>query len=163
MTIPNELAADRRVLELLNSANDLLMKDSVNDAVKCYIQALEINGPHPYLYAKKGYAEFLVKEYLLAINSFNEAMKLKSNAPSTLFYRALAKENVGDIDGALSDYEESARLDDTDVEVFCSIGLLYEYKKDYISAKFAYERALNIEPENFVAMEGIKGIEQRTG
>lgn len=158
MTISKDKVFSEEVLLLLERAEELLDCNLITAAIDNINSAIELNGRHPYLFAKKGFAELCAKEYNSAINDFDLALNLKKDAPLTLFYRAQAKENIGDIDGALQDYENSALLDATDAEVFSAIGMLYEFKKNYPAAEASYKTALNLDSENDIAKGGVENI-----
>jgi len=56
--------------------------------------------------------------------------------------------NLGDLDGALEHYLQCAEIDADDIATQLKLGEVYARKKDYERAREAWERVLELDPEN---------------
>ncbi|GAL69088.1 tetratricopeptide repeat protein [Jejuia pallidilutea] len=83
----------------------LLQKAKYNEAIKLIDQEISNSG-NILLYGMRGTANYLSKNYSQAISDITKSAKTANEIlPDFLFYRALAKAEVGDYFGAISDYD----------------------------------------------------------
>ncbi len=61
-------------------------------------------------------------------------------------------------DEALEEFNNVLKVNPKNFEAYCSLGLIYENKKDYAKAKEMYTKTLEIDKENKVAKEHINKI-----
>lgn len=61
-------------------------------------------------------------------------------------------------DEALEAFNNVLDVNPKNSEAYCSLGLIYENKKDYAKAKEMYAKTLELNKENKVAMEHISKI-----
>tara|TARA_R110002049_G_scaffold277039_3_gene455366 strand:+ start:1890 stop:3188 length:1299 start_codon:yes stop_codon:yes gene_type:complete len=107
-----ELEVKKETSKNQNSSNDnikeiysLLQKANYNDAIVLIDQEIENSG-NTLLYGMRGTANYLSKNYSQAISDITKSAKTTNEIlPNFLFYRALAKSEVGDYFGAISDYD----------------------------------------------------------
>lgn len=106
-----ELKVKKETSKNKNSSNDnikeiysLLQNAKYNDAIILIDQEIE-NSENILLYGMRGTANYLSKNYSQAIYDITKSAKTTNDIlPNFLFYRALAKSEVGDYFGAISDY-----------------------------------------------------------
>ena len=132
---------------LLKKAEDFESVGKHNEAIKIYDEILMLSPKNAKVLAFRGYGHFQLKNYECALNDFNKALKLKKNAPSTLFYRARTFEHLGQLNKALTDYLVSADLS-PEVDVFINIALIKKYQNKISDAKTYLEKAKKLEPDN---------------
>ncbi|MEG4021707.1 tetratricopeptide repeat protein [Microcoleus sp. S13C4] len=69
------------------------------------------------------------------------------NSAEDLFNSALAKSEVGDIQGAIADYTEAIRLNPNYAQAYNKRGIIHGRNlKDYPAAKADFDRAIEINP-----------------
>ncbi len=66
--------------------------------------------------------------------------------PEVYNNRALIKQNIGDVNGALEDFNEALVLNPKDITVYNNRGVLKKEQKDYIGSMSDYNRAQEIDP-----------------
>ncbi len=72
-------------------------------AIEDYTKAIEINPKYMSPYLTRGFTHFVEKNYKEAITDFNISLNDDSNDIEILYYRGLAKEQIGDFRGAYDD------------------------------------------------------------
>lgn len=93
---------------------------------------------------ERAVAFFQEKKYAEALHHFDIAVEKDTQNPFRYASRAYAKAHVGDVKGAIADYQEALRLDPEDAIAWNNLGLLEEqlgYKKE-AQEKFAKADAL---------------------
>tara|TARA_B100001029_G_C14910549_1_gene366239 strand:- start:81 stop:584 length:504 start_codon:yes stop_codon:yes gene_type:complete len=101
---------DRGNSKIENNENALGAKKAILD----FDKAIEINPNLKRAYVSRCYAKYLLKEYYSAISDCNIAIKIlpKDVANDSRAYanRGLAKKNLGDMNGACSDWRTAFSL-----------------------------------------------------
>ena len=144
----------------LQRADDLESLEKYDDSISIYNDLIKIEGNNARLFALRGFAKYKAKYFKDAIDDFSNAIKLKANVPTTLFFRARSKEEIGNLDGALKDYEECAKIDQDKYDIHLNMGLIYEYKGKLKKAKEKYQAVLNLDPTNEIALERLNKIKK---
>ncbi len=81
-------------------------------AIEDYNRALKIKPLLGEALANKGAALIHQKHYAFALDSLNEALKLKLTRPANVYFnRAVAREETGDVQGAYEDFQKAATLE----------------------------------------------------
>ena len=78
-------------------------------------KAIEIDHLHEGSYVSRCYAKYLLKEYYSAISDCNMALKISTNIDNIIgayINRGIAKEKIGDLKGACSDWRQASYLGD---------------------------------------------------
>ncbi|MHC4505052.1 MAG: tetratricopeptide repeat protein [Planctomycetota bacterium] len=146
---------------VLSQADALEKEGRYADAISLYDRAIA-EMPHvARLYALRGYCWFALKRFSEAERDFTQAIERKADVPTTLFYRARAREEQGKLREALEDYRKSAELKCDQSDVFLNMGLIYEYLKEYGDAIASYENALRIEPRNHVVRNSLEEVRRK--
>jgi len=141
--------------ELLLKAEEFENAARFDQAVEIYSQLSQSDPASPRFFALKGYAYFCQGKYLEALRDFNFALGIRSDAATTLFYRAQTHEKLQNLDNALADYEASAAIS-PEADVFVNIALIHRFRKDLTESKKALSRAIELEPEDRTAQELLK-------
>lgn len=78
------------------------------------------------LYSELGVAFFHLNNKKESLNLLTKAIELQPNNPYRYSSRAYIKGSMGDMDGAIRDYEVTVKLDPKDEIAYNNLGLLYE-------------------------------------
>lgn len=82
-----------------------------------YAQIIHINPRYTAAYLNSGIIYFSIDSFQLALNQFDILCKIESTNAKHYYYRGTAKEALGNIIGAKTDYEQALKLDPTSKEV----------------------------------------------
>jgi tetratricopeptide (TPR) repeat protein len=82
-----------------------------------------------------------------ARSALDQAVKLRPTTPTVLYDRANARNNTGDIDGAIADLNEAIRLDPRYAEAYRARGWIYAHTS-YDRAWPEFDQAIRLEPRN---------------
>jgi len=85
--------------------------------------------------------------YSQALAKFTEALRMKPNGPTTLFFRARCYENLGLLQDALQDYMASAAILPK-ADVYVNIGLIHKFRGAHKEATKAFSKACLTDPTN---------------
>jgi tetratricopeptide (TPR) repeat protein len=99
-------------------------------------------------YAGRGHARLGLKEYALAVDDFNEAIRRDSGTASTFLGRGSAYALMETWDRAQADLDESIRLDPKPWRAFYNRGLCYLHKRELEPALADFGEAINREPKS---------------
>lgn len=75
-----------------------------------YDKAIKVNPNNAEVYAARGSAKYVLKDYKGSIEDFNKALQIKSDLPVAYFSRGLSKKELGDNAGALEDFKKTKEL-----------------------------------------------------
>jgi tetratricopeptide (TPR) repeat protein len=148
------------VKEILKKADELDSKEKYDDAISLYDKLIHSGHKEARIFALRGYSKFKAKYYKRSINDFNKAIAIKDNVPTTYFYRARSKEEIGDLNGALEDYQKSAELDYDKSDVHINMGMIYEYLGDLGKAENEFRIVLRLDSTNKIAIESLKELKK---
>ena len=91
-------------------------------------------------------------EYALAVRSFSKFLEEDGSNTDIIFYRAMAKHNLGDFHGSISDYDKVIELNSNYPMEFNEVGMAYNNKayayvklKEYNKALIFVEKALELD------------------
>ena len=102
-------------------------------------------------YFKRGYAYYVLGQYELAINDYDEAIHLKPDEADEYNKRAKAYYKLGQYQRAIEDYNESIRLNPSSVLTYNYRGNAYLKLAQYNRAQENYNKAISLEPDNPLA------------
>ncbi len=120
-------------------AHELLKEGKVLEAIEAYTQAMEITPNHPDIYSDRGVAHLHNMDKHNCFADLQKAIDLQPDYGFRYAAMAFAKNNFGDLDGAVEDYTKAVELDPSDAVAQNNLGLLLEqqgYKKA-AEARFA--------------------------
>ncbi len=115
------------------AAHEALKKGEVDKAIFLYTEALNQAPDDCDILSDRATAFLHKKDQLRSLADFNKAVELDPNYSFRYASRAFAKQNFGDIDGAVEDYRKAVDLDPDDAVAQNNLGMLLEqqgYKKE---------------------------------
>ena len=86
-------------------------------------------------------------EYQQAVNSYNEALRLRPEFTEAYYNRGNAYQHLGEYRRALADYNEALRLRPENPEAYTNRGNAYRHLGEYWKALANYNEALKLRPE----------------
>src|ERR1700742_868733 len=107
-------------------------------ALEDYDKAINLGANRATPYSGRGELYLRQRDYARAISDLDRAVKLDPDA-SNYMLRAKAREGTGDLDQALADYQEAARLDPKNVPALNAQAGVWRKKGDYGKAIAAYD------------------------
>jgi len=97
------------VRDAIRRADALEAAGDLEGAVAALSAAIEEESDDPWPRALRGRIFKLRTQWRDAIKEFDDALKLKPRAPTTLFFRGQCRAMIGDFDGALADCRHQLR------------------------------------------------------
>jgi tetratricopeptide (TPR) repeat protein len=92
----------------------------------------------------------------ISLNQFedyNEAIRLNPDSAGVYNNRGNARQNNGNLDGAIEDYNEAIRLNPDNVTVYVNRGAAYWNKEDFRKCVADWEKTLELDPNHEIAKE----------
>lgn len=139
--------SDEELKKAMRDADSLEKAGDFASAAAIYDRLVEVEPNNPKLWAFKGYCHYHNEQYEEALSAFDNAIKIKSNVPTALYYRARTFEKLGRLRDALSDYEMSAELS-PEVDAFINIAMINKFYGRMNESKEALLKAVRLEPDN---------------
>ncbi|MFM7671714.1 MAG: tetratricopeptide repeat protein [Bacteroidota bacterium] len=118
-------------------------------AIAEYTKAIEISPSEAAAYCKRGNAKKKIGKHQEAIDDFSQAIsKTYNDKYKSLCYvsRAISKQDLGDLGGALSDCTEAINLDPKSSLPYNSRGNVKYVLEDFKGAIDDFSKAIEIEP-----------------
>jgi tetratricopeptide (TPR) repeat protein len=105
--------------------------------------------PSPKSYRDLAWECYWKGDYTNAITNFSKAILENPQDAWAYNYRALSKEYVGDLTGALADFKTAAKINPDYAEVYVNCGQLLQWYSNKLSIAIAdYTEAIRLEPTN---------------
>lgn len=152
---------DPEVGDLLDQAKKLECEGRVEESLELLSGLIASGATHPKVLAYRGHTYFGLGAFNEALADLDAALEQKPDAKQTLFLRARCKEQLNDLDGALSDYAKSADLGLEDVWLHMNVGMIHEYRGDLGKARTEFERALQLDPGCETALSFLEGVTKK--
>ena len=105
----------------------------------------------------RGLKNYKEKNYQIAIENFDNSIKISSNLANAYKYRGEAKAELGNIDSALLDYNQLLLIQPKNSEIYERRGYIYYKLQDYEKAIIDYNQSIRINP-NFALAYYHRGI-----
>jgi tetratricopeptide (TPR) repeat protein len=99
-------------------------------------------------YFNIGYDYSAMKQYQKAVESYNEAIKLKTNFSAAYYNRGVAHEHLGNFNQSLQDYEKVIELNPQDAGAYFGRGNAYNNIGNYNLAIQDYNKAIELNPRD---------------
>ncbi len=122
-------------------AHEALKNGEIEKAIQLYTKALKDFPKDCNLLSDRAVAYLHAKEKVKCFADFDAALKLQPTYSYRYASRAFAKNNFGDIDGAIEDYEKAVELDPNDAIAHNNLGLLLEQKGYKNASEERFKRA----------------------
>lgn len=94
---------------------------------------------------------YFVKQYDLAFEKINQALKLNVNLAKGYYLKGSIYKEVGDTAKAISSLETTLEQDNKHYGAFLDLGLIYAARKNTIAFEY-YDNALSIKPQSIEAL-----------
>ena len=122
--------------------------DTIRLALQDYTMALQFSpGTSDYL-VQRGIAYFKLGMYENALQDLNAAEMVDPANPEIYSYRSSSYINLGQYDKAQSDLEKYLSLNPYEPVMWSNLGVLTRKKKQYAASLNAFNRAIQLAPEN---------------
>lgn len=133
-------------------AEKALKEGEIEKAIALYTEALLETPDHCDIISDRGVAYLHLNNKVKCFEDLNRAIQLQPNYSFRFACRAYAKNNFGDIDGAIEDYTIAVELDPDDAIAHNNLGLLLEQKGYQSEAKerFALADQLSQQEDNLL-------------
>jgi Tfp pilus assembly protein PilF len=119
----------------------------LEEAVDYFTKAIEQNPQAVHYYHKRAEV-FLIKEkYDLALNDYDEALKIMPGERSLLNNRGRVHFAMKDYDAAIIDFDAAIAADPKYIYSYCNRANSYTKKKNYERAVKDYDEALKMQPD----------------
>jgi Tfp pilus assembly protein PilF len=142
---PAKLSADE-YYDMGYEAKDL------DEKIKYYTKALEINPYKAQCYYYRGLAYNAKALFPLAIEDFSKAIMYIPNYPSAYSSRGLSYYEMGQHDAAIADYTKAISLDPLDAVTFVRRALAFQKQGENEKALADYNEAIKLKPGYVVAL-----------
>lgn len=140
--------------EILHNKGLALAKErKYAEALVIYNEAINNGYVTPDLLNDRAVAYIHTGDKLSAFNDFTESKNLQPDYSYRYACLAFIKEAMGDLDGAIEDYEYALKLDPTDAVSLNNLGLLQEKKGYTKEAKINFDLADNLREQQNLGIE----------
>jgi tetratricopeptide (TPR) repeat protein len=102
----------------------------------------------------RGIAYLALGKHALAINDFNEVIRLSPQHALAFYNRGLCYQAQEDYEHALSDFSEAIRLTPTDADAFNHRAMIHMARGDNLFAKSDFDEAIRLNPQHALAFHG---------
>ena len=159
-----ENKAFREEFETMNELNTLMSKGirsmkngDADNAFESFRVAFEKFPNYPESVFNMGLTHFRKKEFTEAVDYFSKTLEVNpehktayaaiKNVAKNYFNQGNQSYKRGDLEGALSSYEEVLKVDNTFYQAYYQIGVIQSKMGDKELAVSSYEEALNVNPQ----------------
>ncbi len=146
------------IVGILMRANLNLLAGRDEDVIIDCDRILVLDSSNLTVYFLKGRAEKSVNDYLGAINSFSQAIKLKDNFVEARLLRAELLLDTADYQSASEDIEKVIELSPEEENAYLIRGRLQEIREDREKAEESFRYVLELNPFNEQAYLKLGGI-----
>lgn len=147
-------------------ARELARHDENTAAIANYREALRINPNLPGLHTELGdllYYSQDTKMQAQAAAEFEAALKVNPDDEKAQLYLGMIAEQDGDLNIALADDTRATQLDPNDTDAYTELAKVLVLMNQRGKAQQALERAVEIDPSNYVAHYRLAGIYRQQG
>ncbi|GGE63718.1 hypothetical protein GCM10011413_32670 [Pedobacter psychrotolerans] len=145
---------DAKVLALYGDV--LYQQNKLNEALVQYQAALKLNDQIYAVWEQIVNIQALLGHYADAVKAGDEALTIYPNQASLYYYTAYALFKTGKLDQAQSNLKTALQLEvdnkSLQAQVFALQGDIYINQNNFTLAKTAFEKAIEIEPDNYFIM-----------
>ena len=142
-------------------AHEALKNEEIDLSIELYTKALEQNPNDCNILSDRGVAYLHAGNKELCFKDLNRAIELQPDYSFRYACRAFAKNNFGDLDGAILDYEKAVQLDKDDAVAHNNLGLLLEQKGYQKEAEERFKRADQLSKQEDGLLEVIDSLESK--
>jgi Flp pilus assembly protein TadD len=111
------------------------------DAVYWYTRTISVDGEDAEMYSERGVAFFHMGKLPESLDDLSRAQALEAENPYRYASRAYIRDAMGDLEGAITDYETALKLDPDDSVALNNLGMLEEKRGYHSKAKALFDFA----------------------
>jgi len=141
-------------------ADEALKKGNFEKSIELYSKALKESPYECNILSDRGVAYLHAKQKDKSLADFDRAVELQPDYSYRYASRAFARNNFGDIDGAILDYEKAVGLDPEDAVGQNNLGLLLEQKGYQKEADDRFKRADSLSEMEDELLDVIDDLEE---
>lgn len=130
-------------------------KDAEEKASALYVTQAKTKKDKITFYISRGDEYLISGKYSYAIDSYNEARKLKRKNPKVLFRLGEAYRLADMKDEAIELYDKALKYGANDIRIFLGLGSIYKSKFLYEKSERFYKKVLTTERNNLPAMKNL--------
>jgi tetratricopeptide (TPR) repeat protein len=132
------------------------------EAYKEYEHCLAFDANNTDCLLKKAAIDILLKNYSLAINHINAALKINETLPYAYYLKGRMYKETGDTTLACSSYQTAIEVDPTYYDAYIEAGLLFHRQKHNLAKEY-YNSAIELRPRTVEPWYNLAMFYQETG
>ena len=145
---PSISEKELRVETLFGNGNILVMLGQLDDAIRAYSHAIDLNPNHADAYNNRGVAYASKGDFDNAIKDHNTAIKLDPCQAGFYNNRGVAYVDQEDFDNGIQNYNMAIQLDPHYTEAYYNRGIAYAAKDAVDKAIIDYDAAIKLNPHH---------------
>jgi tetratricopeptide (TPR) repeat protein len=152
---PNEkikITKQKNAQEWLSKGISLYRSEKIEDAIKCYDEALKIDPQDVYARKNKDIALDILRKFKESIKSYDKALKINPKNAEAWKKKGSTYKNIGRLEEAIKCFDEALKIDPTDARVWNSKGFNLSTLERFEDAIKCYDEALKMDPEYICAL-----------
>jgi len=167
MAFSSEICASSpRYIELADSADNYIKRERWSDAENVIIKALRLepgNFSNALLLSNLGVVRTNMGKMKEALEAFELGLSVAPHSSVIRTNRARTRLFIGDYEGALTDLDETLRIDSVQEWALQMRGLLLLGKNETEKAKKDFNTLARLYPDNSTSMSGLARVAEREG
>ena len=161
--IERAILADSTQSEIYLLKGDMHFKMSnEKEAYNEYAHCLQLNSKNTDCLLKKAAIDILLKNYKLAIEHINTALKENETLPYAYYLKGRLYKETGDTTLASSSYQTAIEVDPTYYDAYIEVALLYHARKHELAKEY-YRSAIELRPRLVEPWYNLGMFYQETG
>ena len=146
--VSSEISQAEILSELVcQRGNVLMLLGHIEESIKVYSQAIELNPDHAFAYNNRGIAYDKKFEINKALENYNKAILLKDDFVEVYFNRGTIFGKKGESDLAIEDFDKAIQLDPQFALAYSHRGNAYEEKNEIERAIKEHSKAITLDPK----------------
>lgn len=125
-----------------------------NDAIAAITELIDYS-KRPAYYFQRSKIYGIQKKYKLALNDLNSAIELAPSDSMLYYHRALLKQKIHDIQGAIFDFDTAINYNSQNYQYYFARGMLHENFEHYKNALDDFKKTVQLNPNNVKAFQEI--------
>lgn len=144
--------ASAKAFEYVCKARLALAENNFEEALKLFKQALVEDPQYANCAYELGTIYYLMKEYSLALKSFEKAIEVRNDFQQAYRYKALSQYSLDDYDGALKSFKKAVEIKPEDAGATYNISCIYSRMGRTTEAIEWLKKAMIMEPARYRTM-----------
>lgn len=120
-----------------NLGNALCKRDDFESAVEVYTRSLELDPNQQPAYYNLGNAHYMLERYAESVDAYKKAIEIKESSESH-FNIAVALSDMGNLEEAVTHFQEAIKLDSNNVDTYVSLGTTLSNLRQLNEARQAF-------------------------